>query len=110
MELTLEKIKLKTTEEKPCQVTLAVQIPSEIITDKTKKVAEDFQKVAQLPGFRAGKAPLELIHQNYSKKIMDETLEQILKDAVPKILREKSLSPVTYPMIEKVEYDGKNSL
>lgn len=110
MEITLDKLKLKTTEEKPCQVKLTVQIPFEIVDAKQKEVREDFRRVAQLPGFRAGKAPMELIEEKFSDKIKSEVLEQLLRDSVPTILKEKSLIPISRPVVDSVQYDGKSSL
>lgn len=110
MELALEKIKFKSTEEKPCQVKFSVQIPAEVVNTKQEEVTGTFQKAAHLPGFRSGKAPVLLIKQTFSEKIKREALEQLLQDAIPHILKAKAISPVTHPIIEQVQYDGKNAL
>lgn len=110
MEITLKQVKLKTAEEKPCKVTLSVSFAPEIVKKRKEKVAADFQKVAQLPGFRAGKAPLELVRQNFSGKIDSETLDQIFRDYVPEILKEKSLRPITTPLVDKVQFNGADTL
>ena len=110
MEITLKKVKIKNAEEKPCKVTLSVSFAPEIVKQRKEKVAADFQKVAQLPGFRAGKAPLELVRQNFSGKIDSETLDQIFRDYVPEILKEKSLRPITTPLVDKVQFNGGDAL
>lgn len=110
MEITLKQVKLKTAEEKPCKVTLSVSFSQEIIKKRKEKVAADFQKVAHLPGFRAGKAPIELVRQNFSGKIDSETLDQIFRDYVPEILKEKSLRPITTPLVDKVQFNGADTL
>jgi len=106
MEITLKQVKLKIAEEKPCKVTLSVSFAPEIVKKHKEKVAADFQRVAQLPGFRTGKAPLELVRQNFSGKIDSETLDQIFRDYVPEILKEKSLLPITTPLVDKVQFNG----
>src|SRR5205085_2756458 len=108
MEMTLEKIKFKTTDEKPCLLTLAVQIPSEILEAKKEEVTGEFQKVVQLPGFRAGKVPVDLVKRNFSEKIRGEVLEQVLKESVSQIIKEKELAPVSTPMVDKIEYNDKS--
>lgn len=110
MELTLEKIKFKTKEEKPCQVTFSVQIPSDIVEAKQKEVTKEFQREAQLPGFRVGKAPLELIQKNFADKLKSHTVDQLLKESVPHVLREKEIIPLFTPMVDQINLDAKQVL
>lgn len=102
-ELTLEKIKFKAKDEKPCKTTFAVQVPAEFFAEKKKKVALEFQRMAQLPGFRQGKAPVEMILKNFSDKVNDATVEQLLKEVVPHVLKEKAIAPVATPMVDQLE-------
>jgi trigger factor len=110
MEVTLDKVKVKQSDEKPCKVTLSVAFAPEIVKSRREKVAAQFQKVAQLPGFRAGKAPMDLVRQNFSQKIDSEALDQIFRDYVPEILKEKKLRPVSTPMVEKLELNDGDKL
>ncbi len=102
-ELLLEKIKFKAKDEKPCKTTFAVQVPAEYFAEKKKKVALEFQRAAQLPGFRQGKAPIEMILKNFSHKVDDATVEQLLKEVVPHVLKEKAIHPVATPMVDQLE-------
>ena len=110
MVTTLEKVKLKTASDEPCKVTLTVQVPKEAVQAKASEVEVRFQKAARLPGFRQGKAPMELVRQNFQDKIQGEVLDQIIRDLVPQIIKERSLTPVTTPLIDKIRYDGSASL
>lgn len=109
-QLTLEKIKFKTKEEKPCQLTFAVSVPPELVSAKEEDVAKEFQKAAQLPGFRAGNAPLDLVKRNFSEKVKSQTVDELLKEVVHHILEEKSLMPVVTPMVNELKLDDKQSL
>lgn len=109
MELALEKIKLKKTDEKPCQLTFAVNVPQDLVSAKEEQVARDFQKVAQLPGFRAGKAPLDLVRRNFSDRVKNQALEELLKDVVMHVLQEKQLAPVSTPMVDQLKFEGNLS-
>ncbi len=110
MEITLDKVKFKTAEEKPCKVTLSINVSPEIVKGRKEKVAQQFQKLAQLPGFRAGKAPLDLVRQNFSSKIATEALDEIFRDYVPQILKEKELVPIVTPTVDKVQFNGGDTL
>ncbi len=110
MEITLDKIKLKTSDEKPCKVTLSVNVAPELVKERKEKVTVEFQRVAQFPGFRAGKAPIDMVRQNFAGKIASEALDQIFRDYVPQILKEKSITPIATPMVDKVEFNGGDKL
>lgn len=103
-ELTMEKIKFKAKDEQPCKTTFAVQVPADYFAEKKKKVTQQFQRVAQIPGFRQGKAPEDLVLKNFSDKVQNETLEQLLKEVVPHVLKEKAIHPVATPMIDELEF------
>lgn len=107
--IALENIKLKVKEEKECEVTYLIQISSELIRSKEKEVTAQFQKFAQLPGFRLGKAPSELVARTFSEKIKNETQDQILKELIPKILKEKEIHPVSPPVVRKTLSPNKDS-
>lgn len=109
MELALDKIKYKKTEEKPCQLTFSVSVPKELVSAKEEQIAREFQKVVQLPGFRAGKAPLDLVRRNFAEKVKSQTLEDLLKDSVMHVLQEKQLAPVATPMVDALKFEGSLS-
>ncbi|OGR80592.1 MAG: trigger factor [Elusimicrobia bacterium RIFCSPLOWO2_02_FULL_39_32] len=110
MELTLEKIKFKTKEENPCKIIFAVQIPQDLVNIKEEEVTLEFKKQAQLPGFRVGKAPVELVRKNYLEKVKSRTQDKLLSAFVPQILKEKEISPIVTPLASQIEYDGNNNL
>lgn len=110
MELTLEKIKFKTKEENPCKVIFDVEIPQEVVNTKEEEVTLEFKKQVQLPGFRAGKAPVELVRKNYLEKVKSRTQDKLLSAYVPQILKEKEISPVVTPFASQIKYDNNNNL
>lgn len=110
VEIALENVKLKVKEEKECEVTFLLQIPAELNKSKEKEVTAQFQKFAQLPGFRTGKAPAELVARTFSEKIKNETQDQLLKELIPKILKEKEIHPVALPVVRRTQDGAKESL
>ena len=66
-------------------------------------------KNIKLPGFRAGKAPKSMIEQKYRPSVLGEVLDDMIKDAVNKVIEDNKLRPAVTPdvKIEKFE-DGKD--
>src|SRR5262249_34993400 len=67
-----------------------------------------FQRIqtrASLPGFRAGKAPLDLVRKHFADRARQSMLEDVISRASSQVIREKKLEAIDTPRIEKLEYD-----
>lgn len=70
------------------------------------KVVMDAAKTAELPGFRKGKAPLDLVKKNLDKnKIYEEIIRSLLPAAYSEALQKENLKPVAAPKIEIVSVE-----
>jgi trigger factor len=90
--------------EATCRRELDLEIPAENVQKTTEKIAKDFARVARVPGFRPGKAPVTLIRRRFAEEIKGEVLESLVPEYVQQALAEKKLSPITRPQIDKVDF------
>jgi trigger factor len=67
-------------------------------------VARDLARVARIPGFRPGKAPVTLIRRRFAEDIQGEVVQSLVPEYLEKALDEKKLIPVTRPEVDKVEF------
>ncbi len=89
-------------------VTLTIEIPAEEPTAKLLEAFQLFQRRANIPGFRPGKAPLEMIRKRYGKDIIGETIDDLTRDALNKALEEQNLDPAGRIFIDHQEFgEGK---
>ena len=65
----------------PCKKLLRVEVPVEQVNAAFDTVTASFQKQAQLPGFRPGKAPKHLIVKSYESQINDEVRKKLFSDS-----------------------------
>jgi len=94
--------------EATCKRELELEIPAENVTKATEKVARDLAKVARVPGFRPGKAPVTLIRRRFAEDIQGEVVQSLVPEYLEKALDEKKLIPVTRPAVDKVDFkDGE---
>ncbi len=82
-----------------------VEIEIKISWDEVKavyeKVFDQVTKELELPGFRKGKAPKELVEKNIDKtKIFEEVIREIIPKAYATAVKEHNLQPVISPKIE----------
>src|ERR1700693_5318087 len=90
--------------EATCRRELDLEIPAEEVTKKIEKVAKEFARVATVPGFRPGKAPVSLIRKRYADDIKGEVLQSLVPERVEKAVTEQKLTPVSQPQVEKLDF------
>lgn len=91
--------------EATCRKELDLEIPAEEVSKATEKVAKDFAKIARVPGFRPGKAPIALIKKRFASDIKGEVLQTLVPEHVEKAVAEQKLTPVSQPQVDKLEYN-----
>ena len=79
--------------------------PAEI--DQTyQKVLADVAKDVELPGFRKGKAPVELVKEKADpQKLANETVKELVTTYYPQAVKEKALNPIITPKIEFDDFE-----
>jgi trigger factor len=90
--------------EANCKRELELEIPAENVQKAAEKVARDLARVARIPGFRPGKAPVTLIRRRFADDIQGEVVQSLVPEYLEKALDEKNLIPVTRPEVDKVEF------
>src|ERR1700740_2194418 len=88
-----------------CRRELELEIPAEEISKASEKVAKEFAKMARVPGFRPGKAPLSLIKRRFAEDIKGEVLQNLVPETVEKAVAEQKLTPVSQPQVDKLEFN-----
>jgi len=91
--------------EASCRRELELEIPAEEVSKKMQSVAKEFARLATIPGFRKGKAPVSLIRRRFAEDIKGEVLQTLVPEHVEKALAEQKLSPVTQPKVDKLDFN-----
>ena len=91
--------------EATCRRELELEIPAEDVTKATERVAKELARVARVPGFRPGKAPISLIKRRFADDIKGEVLQSLVPERVEKAVVEQKLSPVSQPQVDKLDFN-----
>jgi trigger factor len=70
-------------------------------------VTAEFQKAAQLPGFRPGKAPKHLITRSYEPRIVEETRKKLIEESFRAAAQQEKLNIVVTLDVEDQQF-GRN--
>lgn len=66
-----------------------------------QRVLEHMAKTSRVRGFRAGRAPIGIIkEQTKPETLMEEIVHAFLRERLPKLLKEQTLTPIIHPRIE----------
>jgi trigger factor len=95
--------------EATCKRELELEIPADNVRKAKDKISRDLARVARIPGFRPGKAPVTLIERRFADEIKGEVLESLLPEFLSKALQEQKLTPVNQPAVDQVNFadDGQ---
>jgi trigger factor len=78
---------------------IAVEVPAEVVTEAYKKVIKRYQKLARIPGFRAGKVPETLVRSKFMKEVRQEVLESLVSNRFRTAIEEQKVNPVSQPQM-----------
>lgn len=88
----------------PCKKLMRVEIDAQKVDETFESVTKDFRREANLPGFRPGKAPKEMVLRKYEKDIQDETKRKLISEAYHKAIEEQKLDVLGQPDIEEIQF------
>jgi trigger factor len=104
-------MKSEVKEISPTQRELHIEIDPSALKDAYGRVSQKYAKAANVPGFRKGLAPLDVIRLRYKEEIKSEVLQQVIPSTVSEAIQEHNLHPLTEPQlhidgIEDVSVNG----
>jgi len=97
-------MKYKITQNDKKQKIIEIHIPKDIVAGELEKVYTETSKSAALPGFRAGKVPLDLIKKRYQKEAHEEVMRHLMYDSFDKAVAESGLRVLGSPEISDFEF------
>lgn len=84
-----------------------IEIEAAAIKKVYSQVAQRYLRLAVVPGFRKGNAPLSLVANRFKEEIQSEVMREILPSSVAGALQEHNLNPLAEPDLQ-IDGDDKN--
>ena len=82
-----------------------IQIPYEEVDKSINDKIISMIPTVSLPGFRKGKAPLNIVKKKYENNVLTEVIEKIIETNTKKLLEEKKLKVFRQPKVEVKKYE-----
>ncbi len=94
------KYEVKTTRLPKSEVEIEVSLPSDLFQKAKDKALETFKRDLELPGFRKGNAPTNIILENIgTAKLLEEAADILLKEHFEKIIEQENFDILGRPDI-----------
>ena len=78
---------------------------AEKIDSKIKQIS----KTVKLPGFRAGKAPFEMLKKKYHDSVIGEVMDEVVRNGATEVVKTNNLRPAMQPEVKITSFaDGKD--
>lgn len=91
-----------------CTREIELSIPADEVSKSFRKVVKRYQKMAQIPGFRAGKVPETLIRSRFADSIRQDVMETLLPEHFRTAIEAQEIKPVSQPQVTDLNIeDGK---
>ncbi len=89
----------------PCKKNLHIELEAAEVNAAFDEVEKDFLKHAALPGFRKGKAPLEMVKKSYEKEIKDEAQHKLMSKSYQDAVKQQNLAVYSLLDVEEVQFE-----
>ncbi len=86
-----------------------VTIPSVRVNTELDKKYFELRNKVNLPGFRPGKVPAEIIKKRFGQNIISEVLDKIINESLTSAVKERNLKPSIQPKVDIKKFEeGKD--
>jgi trigger factor len=89
----------------PVLMELAVEIPADTVRVEVDKVYSTLARKAHVKGFRPGKAPRQVLARLYGPQVVNDVVNAIVNETLPKALSEKNVTPINQPQVEPGKFE-----
>lgn len=91
--------------------TLKITLPAEEVNKGFKKAVEKIAGQVNIPGFRKGKAPRNIIEMHYGKEaVKQEAFELVANQCYTEALEQEKLIPVSDPKVEDSVFEENKDM
>lgn len=98
-------MEIEVTDAGACKKNLVIELPAEEAAREFERISQRLAKVAKVPGFRPGRAPVNIIKRRFYQEIKSELIHDLLHKSYKQAIEQRQLEPISEPRLEKVEFD-----
>ena len=82
-----------------CTKEVRVEVPADKVQTRVDEIYRRISQDAKLPGFRKGKAPLDVIRKEYKSNVREQVLQYELPEFFREAIKTEKVDPIAQPRI-----------
>lgn len=103
-------MKIKIEDIKGSQKLIRIEVEAQRVEAALDKAYSSIGKNARIPGYRPGKAPLDLLKAHYDKQANEEAINSLIWDCYREAVIERDIKTAGYPVVSDVDFAKEGPL
>ena len=103
-------MKFKETGSKKLYKEYIVDIPYSSLDVLINEKINNIISTVTIPGFRKGKAPLEIVKKKYEGSVLSESLEKLIQNCTKELIDKTKITPYRLPKIDIKKYEKNQDI
>ncbi|QQS32958.1 MAG: trigger factor [Acidobacteriota bacterium] len=99
-------MKTELKEISPTQRELKIEIDADVVKASYSRVSRKYAQKANIPGFRKGFAPVDVVKLRFAEEIKNDVLQDVIPAQVTEAIREHDLQPLTEPQLHLEDHEN----
>jgi len=88
----------------PWQKAVDVEVPADVVEAELETLTRRLQRRAALPGFRKGKAPLDMVRSQFAAQVEQDFLDDFIPRVANQAITDAGLHPVIPPSVHQLKF------
>jgi len=88
----MKQITTEITKLSSCKLKLKISVENQLVGEIRQKCLLDLQKEIQMPGFRKGTVPIELINKQFPDLVKERLFKKIIQELLPQVFNEYKIN------------------
>ena len=85
-------------------------ISANYISQKIQQNLGSLAASIQMPGFRPGRVPTDLVERRYGSQVLSEVLEEVVNEACDSLIRDQKIRPALQPNVKVESFEKEKDL
>ena len=98
-------MKVSKSKSKENKVLLNIEVPQDQVKKKFEEVYEKIGQEAKIPGYRAGKAPRQILEQQHGSLAKEEVIKSLITETYEKSVKDEDIDVIDLPEITDVKLE-----
>jgi trigger factor len=97
-------------ESETCKKELVIEVPPNIVKEEADTVTAHYRRMARIPGFRPGRAPVSLVRRHFQEDIRNEVVQTLLPKYFENAVKEQNMAVVGQPHFADLKFEDDSPL